>query len=100
MYRTIITDEDAFNRKIRREKNATINKLMKENKKIILKAKQQGFDAHQLSKKELKKQAEQLKTLREAQIKESSKMHQLQKEMSKEEIAEYNRRIAEQNKMY
>lgn len=100
MYRSIITDEDTFNRKVRKEKNAMINKLMKENRKIIRKAKQQGFEAPPLSKKELKKQAEQLKHLREAQLKESSKMHQLQKEMTKEEVAAYNQRIAEQNKMY
>lgn len=100
MYRNLITDEDTFNRKVRKEKNAMINKLMKENRKIVKKAKQQGLNAQQLSKKELKKQAEQLKNLREAQLKESSKMHQLQKEMTKEELSEYNRKIAEQNKMY
>lgn len=34
MYRKIITDEDIFNRKVRKEKNATINKFMKEYKKL------------------------------------------------------------------
>ena len=34
MYRKIITDEDIFNRKVRKEKNATINKYMKEYKKL------------------------------------------------------------------
>lgn len=38
--------------------------------------------------------------MRKKQIEEYSKIHKLQKDMSKEEIAEYNRRIAEQNKMY
>jgi len=95
MYRSIITDEEIFNKKIRREKNAIINKLIKENKRIVKKAQQQGIEAQQLSKKEIKKQAEQLKNYREAQIKESNKMHQLQKEMTKEEIAEYNKRIGE-----
>lgn len=100
MYRSLVNDEDTFNKKVRREKNAMINKLMKENRKVVKKAKMQGINAHQWSKKELKKQAEQLKHLREAQLKESTKMHQLQKEMTKEELAEYNKRIAEQNKMY
>lgn len=59
MYRSLITDEDTFNRKIRKEKNATINKLLKENKQIIKKAKQKGFNVQQLSKKQLKKQVEQ-----------------------------------------
>jgi hypothetical protein len=43
---------------------------------------------------------EQLKSLRKAQLKESSAMYKLQKEMTKEEIVAYNKRIAEQNKMY
>jgi hypothetical protein len=79
--------------KIRKEKNATINKLLKENEKIRRKARQQGLNVNQLSKKELKKQSEQFKNYREAQIKESSKDHQLQKEMTKEEVLEYNKKI-------
>lgn len=100
MYRTLITDEDTFNKKIRREKNAMLYKLMKENRKVVKKAKQQGISAHQMSKKELKKQAEQIKNLRQAQIKESSEMIELQKEMTKEELDAYNSKIAEQNLMY
>ena len=100
MYKTIITDEETFNKKVRREKNAILNKLMKENKKMAKKAKQQGIETPELSKKELKKQAEQLKKMREAQIEESSKMHQLQKVMSREELKAYNEAVAEQNKLY
>ena len=100
MYRSLITDEETFNRRIRKERNAMVNKLMKENRKQVKKAKQQGINAHQLSKKELKKKAEQLKELRKAQIKESSEMVQLQKKMTKEELMAYNAKVAEENSMY
>ena len=100
MYRSLITDEETFNRRIRKERNAMVNKLMKENRKQVKKAKQQGINAHQLSKKELKKKAEQIKELRKAQIKESSEMVQLQKKMTKEELMAYNAKVAEENSMY
>lgn len=100
MYRSLITDEDTFNKKVRKEKNAFINKLIKENKTIAKKAIQHGIAPPLVSKKTLRKQAEHLKQLRQTQLRESSKMHQLQKEMSKEEIAAYNQSVAEQNKMY
>lgn len=100
MYRSLVTDEDSFNRKVRREKNATLNKLMKEQKKIIKNAKDKGLNTKQLSKKELKKQAEQSKRLRNALLKESHNDKVLGGEMSKEELAAYNAKIAEQNKMY
>jgi len=54
MYRTLVSDEETFNRKIRKERNAMVNKLMKENRKHVKKAKQQGINAHHLSKRELK----------------------------------------------
>mmetsp|Transcript_21878 Transcript_21878/g.19421 ORF Transcript_21878/g.19421 Transcript_21878/m.19421 type:complete len:101 (+) Transcript_21878:191-493(+) len=100
MYRTLINDEDTFNRKIRKERNAMVNKLMKENRKDVKKAKQQGINAHHLSKRELKKRAEQINELRKAQIKESNKMAQLQKEMTKEEVTAFNAKIAEENSKY
>lgn len=100
MYRSIITDEDAFNRKIRKERNAMVNKLMKENRKHVKKAKQQGINAQTFSKKELKKQANQLNELRKAQIKESTKMAEIQKSMTKEEVLAFNAKIAEENSKY
>ena len=86
--------------KVRKEKNAFIDKLIKENKRFVKKAIQHGIEAPSFSRRELQKQAEQIKNMREAQIKESNKMHELQKEMTKEEISAYNKKIAEQNKMY
>ena len=67
---------------------------------LLNKAVQQGIEAPNYSRRELQKQAEQIKHLREVQIKESNKMHELQKEMTKDEITAYNKKIAEQNKMY
>lgn len=86
--------------KVRKEKNAFIDKLMKENKRFVKKAIQQGIEPPHYSRREIQKQAERIKQMREVQIKESNKMHELQKEMTKEEISAYNKKIAEQNKMY
>lgn len=73
---------------------------MKENKRFVKKAIQKGIEAPHYSRREIQKQAEQIKHMREVQIKESNKMHELQKEMTKEEISAYNKKIAEQNKLY
>lgn len=73
---------------------------MKENKRFVKKAIQQGIEPPHYSRREIQKQAERIKQMREVQIKESNKMHELQKEMTKEEISAYNKKIAEQNKMY
>jgi len=77
-----------------------MNKLIKENRKNVKKAKQQGIHAQHLSKKELRKRAEQINDLRKSQIKESNKMALQQKKMSKEELTVYNAKIAEENSMY
>jgi hypothetical protein len=76
------------------------NKLLKENKKSVNKARQQGIKVQQLSKKEIKKQVEQLINLRQVQINESSEMRKIEKEMTRDEVIAYNQKVAEQNKKY
>lgn len=100
MYRTLVPDEETFNRKIRKERNAIVKKLMMENKKQIKKAKQRGYNAQPMSKKQLKKQAEQIEKYRKAQIAESNREVHLQQKMTKEEVAAYNAKIIEENSMY
>ena len=101
MYRSIITDEEAFDRKIRKERNAMVNKLIKENKKQLKTAKQQGINSQHLSKRELKKRAQEKRRanreLKKALIKESSQMFQSRKRKTKEEIAAENAKIAAEN---
>ena len=100
MYRNLVPDEETFNRKIRKERNAIVKKLMMENKKQIKKAKQRGYNAQPMSKKQLKKQAEQIEKYRKAQIAESNREVHLQQKMTKEEVAAYNAKIIEENSMY
>jgi hypothetical protein len=98
MYRSLITDEDTFNRKVRKEKKAMINKLAKENKKFAKKMEQKGVKVRMLSKKDLRMQAEKIKQLRDIQMQESE--NQLHNNMSKEEILEYNKEILEMNQKF
>lgn len=98
MYRRLITDEDTFNKKVRKEKKAMINRLVKENKKFVKKMVQQGVKVKMLSRKDLKEEAERRKNLRDIQIHESD--NQLHNNMTKEEILAYNEKVIKMNESF